>query len=402
MGITEDSIRYMSMAKHIEAGRGVAIYHNATGGVSRPVVNFQPLWPVILSAVSRFDDGLRTGTWALLNLILFLNLLLAGALVFLACRRISAAVLAQLLLCLDRNWLSYHCYVLTEALFFTLTGLAVLVTWKAVADGKNRWLFAAGAVVAAASFQRYVGALYAGGVCFCVFLFDRRSLAVRFFKGIAAAALSLLPLGIWFWRHYLVHGEGFDRGIGGGHVAGRFYPAEVVQGVLEALVNYPAAIRWVPGWGWAPVLLFAAAGGVFVFRASRTAASRERFLPGAVLAVFAAVYTAGLAVLWTWRGVDHIPDPMRFMAPAYHHLWCLAAIAVFAVWDGIRRRLPGHAVRPVFAFFVVLFLVWVCFQWPHALDWAREASESGLYGRRDVFSWDFVGRISWFPAPPVR
>ncbi|MFT5206432.1 MAG: hypothetical protein ACI9CF_000170 [Candidatus Omnitrophota bacterium] len=390
LGLTEDSLRYMSIAEHVAAGKGVAIFNRTTGGVSMPVVNFQPFFSHLLAVFRLCGVGLQAGSLYLVSGIFFANLFMAGLLVLLATRSLGAGFVIQIMLLLDRRIFMHHIYVLTESLFVLWIQISVFCIWKYFKHASKKWLFLTYLALICMSFTRYAATSYVFGFGLCLLLWDKNNFGTRCKKIILGTGLALLPLGVWFGQHFLKTGKAFERGVGGTHDMSQFEPLSVAQSVFKNVCNYVIEIGWLPAWPATTYIAGIVLLGVGCLLMIKRFKHRDNPISiEEILYLLTANYIVFLIMLWSWRHVTFMPDPYRFLMPAYYSIWIILLIVIWNItqkWPIIYRG-------------ALLMLLLACLspQVPNTIEWAQAGHKTGLYGMPGQFSWRFANSLTWLP-----
>ena len=331
-GLSVDSAAYVSVARQLLAGHGFALFDGA------PLVEFPPLYPLVLAAVAGLA-GLDP-----LEIARFGNALLAGVLAALCAwwgmrmaegKRLLPALTA---LAVPLSIPIFHTSIMvwSEPLFSVLVLGALFALERVVSGGGVRSWGALTALSAAACLTRYAGVGLVAAALPVLLVGGSGSARRRLLRGVGYAALALLPLGLWCLRNHALTGTIF----------GRRAPSSVT---LEE--NAGRAIHTVLAWalperviGREPLL---AAFAVVVLALVVLSGPRlwrlvmERAPALAPLALFAAAWGLLLVLTSTLAAYDPIGD--RLLSAAYAPIALLALWAVSAIasssGSGIASRL---------------------------------------------------------------
>lgn len=378
-GISGDSFTYTSMSKHFAAGQGASYYNNTTGGRSLPMTWFAPLWPAVLSPIHFLKLPYREASLALLALFLFANLLLAGLIARGVTGRAGPAICLQLLLAADANWLTWHFYLLTEGLFFLQLHAAIYCVWRYSQGERPVWLWAAAAVASSFALNRYIGVSLVPAFLLLIWLTPRVSKSASR-RAAVAAAVMLLPFGLWLLRNHHVSGIGYDKSLPGVDTS-RYFVSEMARSVLSNVGEY---VRKAAGMGnWATVIECALAAAC-VWTGVRAWRGQARF--SLKVAAVAAIYLIGLWAAMTWRHMSAMSDEVRYLTPFYQLVWIAIVIGMCEA-DGPVRWPAVRRVAGVFFAFgcAVQFMLWCAKVWAAGVD--------GNAGK----GWIFMNTIRWFP-----
>lgn len=190
-GMTPDSVHYLSAAENLRNGLGYATSVVPWNGpFPRPIAEWPPLYPVVLAAATALG-GAIAGPWAL-------NALLLAASTWQVAR--MAPLLGVLAFVVSPAVVSVHSYAWSEPLFLLLLILALRSQERLLEEPGSKTLLIAAAVTALACLTRYLGAalLISGAL---TLIASRKRL-----HGLAYAALSAIPPGLWLLRNQSVTG----------------------------------------------------------------------------------------------------------------------------------------------------------------------------------------------------
>jgi len=201
VGVSSDSVSYISAAEHLLAGEGYLDFDR------RPYVHWPPLYPTLLALLGLAGikpvDGAR-----------YVNAISFGLIVFgcgaLFLRRIRAKLLVvagavMVLMCSTLLLVSVHAW--TEPLFIFLTILFVFSVARFLREQKLWALILAGIFSALCCLQKYVGvATIITGVVLVVFFVRNRAWLKRLEYGVIFGAIASGPLGLWIIRTIISSG----------------------------------------------------------------------------------------------------------------------------------------------------------------------------------------------------
>jgi hypothetical protein len=307
-GMTPDSVHYLSAAENLRKGLGYATSVVPWNGpFPRPIVAWPPLYPAVLAVVTALA-GMTAGPWAL-------NVLLVAASTWQVAR--TAPLLGVLAFVVSPAVVSVHSYAWSEPLFLLLAILSLKSQERLLEEPGSKPLLTvatAAAVTALACLTRYLGvALVISGAL--TLIASRKRLL-----GLAYAALSVTPLGLWLLRNYSLTGT-----LTGNRTAsGR----ELPELIREAAMTLGGWIVPVSSLRIAALLTLLAAGVILALRSNFDRSD----LP---YVAFAAVYLFMLIAL-AWA-VAFDPLTTRLMVPLVLPMVILAARRV----DLRKRGLAG-------------------------------------------------------------
>jgi hypothetical protein len=208
IGVTTDSVTYISVARSLMNGNGFTL------SAGTPLTHYPPLYPAALALSGILGSNLLEGAKWLHLIIYVLDVLLVGLLVFRGTRGSLMATAAGLLFVLTSAvFLHYHVMVLSEALFvfFSLAGLLFINEY--LRRNHTVILVMAGIAIAMASLTRYVGFSLVGVLCLSILVLHNAKLRNRLITVISIVAISGAPLIVWFIRNRMVSHNLMNRPI---------------------------------------------------------------------------------------------------------------------------------------------------------------------------------------------
>ena len=334
IGLTPDSICYVSAARHLLAGEGYVLYDNS------PYVLWPPLFPALLAFVGFFGVdplvGARYANALLFGLIVFLT----GSLIERHARAQWLSVPGAALVLLSAPLLLVSFNALSEPLFTFLAMASLGLIARPDSRRMGYSFFFAAAIAALAFLTRYLGCVLIGA-CLLTLLARARKWPFRAaFQGGVFAAISVGPTALWLARNYALTSS----------LAGRRFPPPLTAwgntlALLEAVAQcfLPEAL---PPWVKIGALVAGAAAAVAALYACGIKVHSHIWKTAAtpmftVMALFAALYGAALVALASWTGFDRIS--LRLLAPAAPPAIVAAAILCDQMAAGVspaaRRRL---------------------------------------------------------------
>jgi hypothetical protein len=198
-GLSTDGARYLSTAENIAAGHGIIDY------LGLPLVNWPPLYPILLAGIS-----LLTGLDVFIAAQV-LNILVFGAIIFLGGiffeRSLPGnwtfAVIATMILASSLPLLEVSANVASDPLFLLSVLLFLLTAQDYIkSPTRNRWILLA-TIAVLACFLRYAGlALVFSGIAI-VFLTWRSNWRKATTEAVAFSFLAGIPIAAWALFHNL-------------------------------------------------------------------------------------------------------------------------------------------------------------------------------------------------------
>lgn len=208
VGVSHDSIFYISAAENFLAGEGLNWID--AGNVDKPLTHFPPLYPVSLSVLG-FLTGVREAVdWG--GALLFgINVGLVALIVYLGTKSNLISCLSGLLALISPIFLDVHFEAMSEPLYltYTLSSFILLVIYLRC---PKSWLLTLAAVVASCAFlTRYVGvSVVLTGAIVVFFLYPgsyKDKTRKTFFYGL----IAFIPNTLWYLRNYLLTGSLTNR-----------------------------------------------------------------------------------------------------------------------------------------------------------------------------------------------
>ena len=204
IGLSPDSAGYISAARHIAAGMGAVMYDGT------PLIAQPPLYPAILAIISyvfRMDplSFAHIVNAALFGFIVYLS----GLLFFYHLKIFAFSLLGTVFILTSFPLIEVSLMAWSEPLFivFVLLYLVFFEIYLVKADIASLVLFSLS--VAFAFLTRYIGFIFILTGIFSILLFCRKSPKVKFKHVILFASVSILPIGLWVTRNYVLSGTLF-------------------------------------------------------------------------------------------------------------------------------------------------------------------------------------------------
>lgn len=325
-GLSTDGARYLSTAENIAAGNGIIDY------LALPLVNWPPLYPIILVAVN-FLTGLDVFIVAqIVNILAFGVIIYLGGILFersLPGNWVFAFV-ASLILATSLPLLEVSANVASDPLFLITVLLFLIVAQDFVKQPTRRnWILLA-AIVITSTFLRYAGIalIFSGTVL--VFFQWRSQFRKAFTEAAAFGIVAGAPLAAWALFHNLPS----NGTLLGSHRPSDFIGLFIVA--AEKVVGWflpESLLRLMPALVIATILAL-----VLIVRSSRARWSSwfQRIQHSSIFpsAIFFAIYSAMLVFAISFS--EHrIPGSQRIHAVILPVLLILVAVT----WQEFAQRL---------------------------------------------------------------
>ena len=209
-GTGPDSASYVMAARNLLAGHGLSVASPQTGEPV-PMTHFPPLFSWMLAGIGFFiHDPLAAARW--LNAFLFAaNIFMLGY----AFRRMGASQLLALSCALGMltslPMIFVHTWVLSEALFFFLAFLGLILLSEFITYPSMAFLIAASAALALAWTARYVGVTLALAAGISLLLFTQARWLNRIGYAAMMGGIVALPIAVVVLRNHATGGSMTDR-----------------------------------------------------------------------------------------------------------------------------------------------------------------------------------------------
>lgn len=314
IGVTPDSVRYLSAAQSFLDGDGFTLYNG------QPLITSPPLYPALLAALSLF--GLKTVTAArALNIALFAAIImatdrwLAGRFRW---RLIGDLMVVGVLLSISLIDIAVSAW--TETLFALLVLIFLIVLERQEGAWSSRGTTAMGVVTALACLTRYIGVIIIPYFLLWLFL-SELDMKTKLRRGITYSSVGLVPLVLWLGRNLWLSDTLT------GNRQGSVFPLTDIMGqTASAVVN----------WFYTPVYI-------------------NRLI---ALIAIGVIVTAVAAFYWleNRHGLTRNNLCRRLAVPGFatYYILCLTAMACVIDFDKVGNRLASPAFVPLL---LTLFIV---------------------------------------------
>ena len=405
LGIAHDSVFYISMAKHLAAGKGVSLYMQELSDVSHPITRYCPLYPLALSGFFLLGAGVWSSVWMLSGILFAADIFLACFLIQRYTSSPAAAAVAGVFLIL--HWRVLFSWVLTEPLFLLWVNLSLLFLWKYLEDSRKVSFAASAVFCGLALLTRYTGVSYPVSGALCVLLLAKGPFGRRLRAAFLYGFFSFLPLGAWLARNVVQTyrpGASLSQLAFGDLAQPEAHPRSFWSYLVE---SGDRTLEWLshnfifefPRYGVAvPLVLFAGALFTLWFcRKNAGALEREpaKKFP-AMLVIYALCYLLFLVVFHS-QAKQSMPLDQRYMAIFYMYPILLFVIWAHREWNYVRQNVRSRGKRALFYLVCLSALaLWLGYAAGRAAAWTRETRLRGA-DKTDGVSWKYIDRRHWFP-----
>jgi hypothetical protein len=366
-GLTTDSVAYLDVARSIASGKGFTFH---TG---EPLINWPPLYPMLLALVG-VVTGLDPSSFAhIVNAILFGLLVLLSAHLLRSGLRMTSSysVLGVCAMVFSVPLSGIYAMTWSECLFVPLVVL-FLICAQRYGESRSMASLAIMAIsTALACLTRYIGVALVPAGILVIMLAPRANFRARFTRATGFVVLSLVLFGLWLLRNYQQAGT-----LSGN----RFHP--VFELATNTILLLTSMLSWYEPFGLAVksasgagaeaaksaslfINLFVALAGACALAAalalSRTARTRLSLGLKAILrhhqpaVIFVAAYSVVL-VLLAARGASSFLD-QRLLSPLFVPVTLLLLELAYDVLGQVRARptVLSRNLPPV------MLSLWLCF-----------------------------------------
>jgi len=375
-GTTHDSAAYMYAAQSFLKGEGFQYF-----GYPSPFIQWPPLYPFLLALgeLAGLASGLAS---TIMNSLAFaLTVFIAGRWMLLKFKNIWFAIGGTLLLLLSVPLLQVAGYLWTEILFVLFFLLIYLELECFFRHGNYGPLALAALFSALACMDRYAGVTIVAATCLFL-LFSKKGILNGIMNAAFYGAISILPMGVWVIRNYIVSGtllgvrlpSTFPLGLNIKRSLYSIYTWVQPDKLLFRNISAPllGAAKLVAVL--VPVLIIIAFG-VFLIRrmvlflstrklsdglarnslmADNTGKKNDNLLPIAFFTVFSVIYMAYLLASAT--SVAFEPINSRYLIPVYLPIVLSVLATADLLFDRVKVRTKA-AFLPLFLL-SILFLAY--------------------------------------------
>ncbi len=372
--ITTDSMSYIESARWFAMGQGIVA--GEPGGL-RMMTHRPPLYPVALAGGMMLGASAERSAFAINFWSLGISLFMIGLIVWRVAGALWAGAVAQAIATVAWEFLQFHLFVLSEALFVALMcgGIWALVEYQF--RRRFAWLAFASVLLALSAMCRYAGlGIVLGVVVYLAWTSQRKVRDI-----LVVGLVTLMPVVIWVGTHQGDSRSGIENVVG---PVASF--ADIMCGSLCALGSFIAPQGYVWTKFWLGLAALGALAGIAAFRRTR--------LIGCIGLGYAAFAFASLLLGEHGNPYDGpIPVPIGLML-------------LIAVMTVLARGLRVLHIRP--ALMCLMFVV-ACYLINLAAAGAQQSAEllagyaqSGYgFERLDCARSPLMARVAQLPADVI-
>lgn len=347
IGISPDSVTYISVARHLLDGSGFICYDGY------PYVLQAPLYPVLLSVVSivaGLDPILSAGyvNAALFGLIVYFS----GVLFAKHLKSLPLALLGAAATLFSFILVQASLIALSEPLFILLTISAFLFFEDYRLKKSIRPLLGFSAAVALACLTRYAGVILIVTGSFCIFAFLKNTVGRKFKHVFLFLSVSFLPAAFWIARNYYLSGT-----LVGQRSASSFSFIENFFFMLRTIFKWYSPLE-KSEMDILIVLSLLTAGVIFaIFLLVKFNTANGRFLSIGSIILFVIFYTGMILISSTTTAFDKIDN--RLLSP----LFIPVVLLVFIIIDKTVQWLKEYLNEGILSVVIILELtMWIKYQ----------------------------------------
>ena len=407
IGVAHDSLFYISMAKHIAAGKGVYAYTANVDTIAKPITRFCPFYPFVLSFFFFLGCGIKFSVATLNAVLLAANIYLMSLLVFRFTKSYPAACLTGLIFLLDPLWQSMHSYILTEPLFIFVVNMTLLFLWKYLETKKQKDFILAAVFCGIVSLTRYTGISYAISGALCLFLLMEAPFRERAAKAFWFGLFSSLPLLVWFARNIIktyrpnvpwarLAVADLAEPEGGVPRTWWDYTLEACDKTMQWLSQYFSYSLRVEPVYILGLFLFGLGFAIFYYQKNISFLRKEPSHQLPYLLILHGAFYLFFLISYLCLAEQTMPIDQRYMMIFYMYLVGLLVIGVHWQLRSLRQVVANRTVR---GFFYVLcafaFILWLGLSVNRTRLWAKETRIHGADNTNGL-AWLYVNSRHWF------
>lgn len=227
IGLTPDSVVYISAAKSLLEGRGLFVG-------SEPMTHFPPVYSLLISFSGLFTDNLVSSTRILHTFFYCGNAILFGFCIFISTRRNFLAMVAGILLFFTLPAvLKVHADAVSESPFIFFSLLTFLLLYRYLVTDRKIYLWFSALIMGLAIATRYVGIALLPPLVIGIFLFNKSSIKTKLLTSLWSVAVAIVPITAWVIRNLILTSSAVNRTI-------TFHPIDIkrIKSMIDTLHNF--------------------------------------------------------------------------------------------------------------------------------------------------------------------
>ena len=205
VGISPNSVIYISVARNIIKGVGFVDFHGS------PLITYPPLYPTILASISLIVGKDPVSTDRILNVILFGIIIYLSGLLFAKylVRSPFLALLGTISVLVSVPIIPVVLMAWSEPPFICFVLLYLLFLKSSLSEKTFFSLLLLSISVSLACLTRYVGIIIIPTALVSIFIFSKNNLKVKLWHLLFFILISALPISVWLIRNYFLSGTLF-------------------------------------------------------------------------------------------------------------------------------------------------------------------------------------------------
>ncbi len=201
VGVSPDSVYYISVARHISDGKGFVGYDGYY------FVLQSPLYPLLLAAILKIFSIDPLVSAGYLNAILFgLIVYYSGTFLLNHLKSLALIIIGTIVIMVSFILIQISLIALSEPLFILFVLLYLNYFDKYRSKGTITSLLLFSTAAALACLTRYVGVIIILSGSISIYIWNRKTLRVMFRHLIIFLLITIIPTGLWILRNYILSG----------------------------------------------------------------------------------------------------------------------------------------------------------------------------------------------------
>ena len=298
--VSPDSVNYLSAARHLSAGQGYI-------GLDNDLYTWWP--PLIPAVLALFHGGLSLKDMLAIRILYILMAGIPLSLYSFMMRKCIADrffyMFGMSLLLLSIPFWSVSITLMSEPFFLLLEALFFLAWIRMVQQHQLGGLLLFVLVTSLLGLTRYIGVMFSASLGLMLFFWPGGSLFKRIGRSAFATGLSLLPLGLWLTRNYMLKGV-----LTGKRPPTTIPVTENIKSMLTVVAKWGLPVEdWRPGL-FILLLLIAAFASLWILKNNQKLTIVKK--TGWGLMVTLLIYMAGLMAAFSTTSIADVNEPRPY------------------------------------------------------------------------------------------
>lgn len=217
VGVSPDSVIYLSAADRLSAGEGlkpIGFHYSPRVANGKPLVSFPPTYPLLLSLSSIFSADELSGVKWLHAFLFAANAVLVAVIVYTGTGKSALASQCAVLLFLSSpGVLEIHAMAWSEPPFILFTLLAVLLLILHINAPHYSLLIGSALSLSLALTTRYAGITVLPPMILTILILENKPLKRRIRDSLIMVGIGILPLAAWLLHNLVVADSTANRSI---------------------------------------------------------------------------------------------------------------------------------------------------------------------------------------------